>query len=559
MQQDALDAVLRSIPSHFRLVNVLLALLHCERWNIVWHPIRFRRRPGRQSTTRLSFFLKEFILLLGDILRWEFKSVWHEPSAGVPRLARVLLGIFAVYYILIFPLLSLMRIGFWGELEWLESVHMAQVHRILAGLPVYAEPSLDYTPVIYGPLYPYLSAAASLFTGEHYLILRLISLAAALGAQVLIWRLVARMTQSPEAAWVAAGLYAGSFAAVGYFTDLARVDSLALFFGLLYAGLIWDSREKQWGASLAVASAGMLAVLVKQTSLAPVMALSLWAFVKGGRQGRRTAVLTVTAVALSQFVLLWGSGGWAGYYLYALPLSHRILAGSVLLFLKNNLLPWFSAGFVLSLCAVRFLRKKGDEIAFFYALLLLAMTMSGLSALFKVGGAINNLIPFAAVLAIGAGIAMASVDRVRGWAAAGVLLLLLGFAGQLLYNPKSALVPAELQRLALVRAELFHRVGSPLFAPTDPYGPMISGKNDSAFWGAIIDTWMAPGEVGANLRRRLIDALKEKRFGAVVLKSTFFMMDQFPYPDLDNYYRRVESLPGMPPGWEKTHEVFVPR
>jgi glycosyltransferase involved in cell wall biosynthesis len=559
MNREALGAAVKSIPSHFRLANILLSLLHHENYEIIWRPIRFRQRSGRQVPVRAAFFMRESIRLFWDFLKWVPRSILEDPVAGFARLARILIGFLAGYYILVFPLLSLMRVGFFGEYDWLEGVHMAQVHRLLAGQLLYTAPSLEYTPVLYGPLYPYFATAVAFFTGESYTILRMISLVAALGSQILIWRLVVCITKSPEAAWVAAGLYAGSYAAAGYYFDGARVDSFALFFVLLHACLIWHSRNRDLWISLAAAIAGTLAVLAKQTSLAPILALSIWAFLAGGRQGRRTGVLTVTLVAVSQIVLVWISNGWFGYYLYKLPSSHAILLGNVIIFLKDSFLHWFCAGFLLSLWAIYLLIKKEKEEALFYAFFLLAMTVSSLAPRFKVGGWVNNLIPLAAVIAIGSGIAMGTAEKLRGWTAGIVLFLLLGFSCQLLYNPKLAFASGGLYRVAWIKTNLYQRVKGPVFAPCDPYWPVLEGKRDSAFWGAIIDTWMTPGEPGTSLKSQLVRAFEERKFSAVILKKHFTLSEYFPYSALEAQYRRIDSLPGFFFDWQSDYQVFVPR
>jgi dolichol-phosphate mannosyltransferase len=558
MNREALGAAVKSIPSHFRLANVLLSLLHQENCEIIWRPIRFRKRSGRQVPARAAFFMRESMRLFWDFLKWLPKSILEDPVAGIARLARILIGVLAAYYILIFPLLSLMRVGFYGEYDWMEGVHMAQVHRLLAGQPLYTAPSLEYTPVLYGPLYPYFATAVAFFAGESYTILRAISLAAALGSQILIWRLVACITKSPEAAWIATGLYAGSYAAVGYNFDGARVDSFALFFVLLHACLVWRSRNQGLWISLAAAIAGTLAVLAKQTSLAPVLALSLWAFIAGGRQGRRTGVLTGTLVAVSQIALVWISDGWFGYYLYKLPSSHAILQSNVIMFLKDSFFHWFCAGFLLSLWAIYLLIKKEKAKALFYAFFFVAMTVSSLAPRFKIGGWVNNLIPLAAVIAIGSGIAIGTADKSRRWAARIVLILLLGFTCQLLYNPKLAFASGSLHRVAWIKTNLFRRVKGPVFAPCDPYWPVLEGKRDSAFWGAIIDTWMTPGEPGASLKSQLMRAFEERKFNAVILKKHFILSEYFPYSALEVHYRRIDSLPGFFFDWERDYQVFVP-
>jgi hypothetical protein len=85
--------------------------------------------------------------------------------------------------------------------------------------------------------------------------------------------------------------------------------------------------------------------------------------------------------------------------------------------------------------------------------------------------------------------------------------------------------------------EFFQRLEAPVFAPPFPYIPLAAGKNPSAFWAAMYDVLIAPGEPGLRLREELRRALLEKRFRTIVLKERFFGQDQFPYDPLEASYK----------------------
>ena len=89
----------------------------------------------------------------------------------------------------------------------------------------------------------------------------------------------------------------------------------------------------------------------------------------------------------------------------------------------------------------------------------------------------------------------------------------------------------------------------------------LAGKKEWAFWGAIYDVWLAPGEPGEKLKEEIRKAFEERKFRTVVLRKKFFMQDQFPYAQLEEYYRPATHLEGTPSGWEEdlSATVFVPK
>jgi hypothetical protein len=76
--------------------------------------------------------------------------------------------------------IALARLGYPFPLEVLESNSFIEVHRILAGQPLYAAPTVSYVPDGYPPLYFAVSATAASVLGQSYLALRLVSLASSL-------------------------------------------------------------------------------------------------------------------------------------------------------------------------------------------------------------------------------------------------------------------------------------------------------------------------------------------------------------------------------------------
>src|SRR5262245_23645131 len=127
------------------------------------------------------------------------------------RVTSILLSL-AVLWLAMEPLsrfvrLSLARVRYPYELEWMEGGIVPPIQVVRAGGPLYREPSLDFTPFIYAPAYYYVCALTSLVTGVGYFAPRLVSLLSILGCFALIGYWVRRETGSFVAGVAAAGLF----------------------------------------------------------------------------------------------------------------------------------------------------------------------------------------------------------------------------------------------------------------------------------------------------------------------------------------------------------------
>jgi 4-amino-4-deoxy-L-arabinose transferase-like glycosyltransferase len=149
--------------------------------------------------------------------------------------ARRLMLIFPLVYLAFFVVTSVLRIGFPYQLSWLEGAMADHARWILQGNQLYGPPGVDFTPILYPPLYSYVSAFFMKIFGAHILIPRLVSLVSSLLVLVLIWRLVKYETGSNFYALVGAGFYASFYPFVRCYFDMVRVDALFVF--LMFLGV----------------------------------------------------------------------------------------------------------------------------------------------------------------------------------------------------------------------------------------------------------------------------------------------------------------------------------
>jgi len=190
-------------------------------------------------------------------------------------LLKYLLFTIAAYYVLIFLVVVFFRLGFPFELEWMEGAAVDHVLKILAGENIYVEPSLKFTPFIYPPLYFYIAALVTKFTGTGFLALRIVALLFSGLSFYLIFLIVKKETRSFFYGFLAVSFFIATYPLTGAWLDIGRIDTLFLFFLLLtfYLVKFKVSKKSYILAGLVIA----LAMFSKQSSL--VMALILVAYV----------------------------------------------------------------------------------------------------------------------------------------------------------------------------------------------------------------------------------------------------------------------------------------
>ena len=460
--------------------------------------------------------------------------------------------------------IALARLTYPFTLEVLESNSLVEVHRILAGQPLYAAPTVSYVPDGYPPAYFGLSAAVAGVLGQSYLALRLVSLVSSLACFALLARLVQRETGSAGAGIAGAGVLAATYFATGTWFDVGRVDSL--FLALSVAGLYaarWMCRTRgAVGAGLLLAAA----FGTKQTGLAEGVAV-LAALAAGPR--RRLAL----PAALSYGAVLGGSTlalglashGWYVYYVFEQmsghPLGHAAIAG----FWASYLLPTLG----LAGCAALLGARRAPLVLLAGCA---ALVVEGYAALVHAGGNVNDLLPAYLAVALLAGLAMGGrpglmlggrVDRLAQawsakrppgqagrWAAAAasglVVAQLAGLAGG--FRPDRAIPPSADRAVGLRLMAGVRALGGTVAIPADPGLALMAGLPEVEDQIAAADVLRASDRTAvAIFTGSVARAVAARRFTAII---TELPKDLRGFPaDLPRYYRRCPPMPpaGLPP------------
>lgn len=387
------------------------------------------------------------------------------------------------------------RIGYLYELEWMEGAMLHPVVRLLHGLPLYGDPTLDFVPALYMPLYYYASALSALVFGENLFALRIVSVAAALLTHWLIYLIVRRITASLPAALLGMALFAWTYPHTAFWFDVARVDSLwtcLLASGFYAVLLLREQPTRQRMVWLVVAF--LAAFMAKQSTLflLPFLLLAVWCW-----SGLRIACGVGLAAGLGSILLAallqWAHGGHFFFYVFEMAGSHGVtLAG----FRRFGLDLQFSVS-VLLLAALLYpwldsadWRTRGGWLALLAGFLFLSMLSRAYAGAF-----FNVLMPLHFCLSVFAALAYyrlaertVTVGKPLTWVA--TLLLLVLMAGQMVhgrYDPAAQLPSVNSRQSYEDLLQRIHAVDGPVCVASHGYLAWLTGKDFCAHNTQVTD------------------------------------------------------------------------
>ncbi len=217
------------------------------------------------------------------------------------------------------------RIGFALELEWMEGGSLHQALRLQQGLAIYPEPSAQFVPFLYTPLYPALLAALGMVLPLDFVLARAVSIAAVVAIGLGLWRLVAQEGKPRAHSAAAVGLWCSGYVLSFRWYDVARADSL--FLALLLWGLVLLRGAR--GRPRRAVLAGVLvaaAFWTKQTAAVFVLASGVAGLVVAPREllwfASTIAVIDGGGVLVGQRL----TGGMLWVYIYEMHQAHAFNA-----------------------------------------------------------------------------------------------------------------------------------------------------------------------------------------------------------------------------------------
>ncbi|WAS93473.1 hypothetical protein [Nannocystis punicea] len=245
-------------------------------------------------------------------------------SVWVGRLRGLVVAL-AIAWAVVMVVVFASRIGFPLELEWMEGGSLHTALRLQQGQSIYPEPSAEFVPFLYTPLYPAVLAVLGWVLPLGYVLGRAVSIAAVGAVAAGLWRLV-RFEGKPRAhAAAAVGLFLSGYVFTFRWYDVARADSF--FLALLLWGLIL--LRESGGRVRRVIAAGTLVAAsfwAKQTAAVFVLASGVGGLIVAPRlvwiYAATIAAIDGGGVLLGQ----WLTEGRLWTYIYKLHQSHAFNA-----------------------------------------------------------------------------------------------------------------------------------------------------------------------------------------------------------------------------------------
>jgi hypothetical protein len=466
--------------------------------------------------------------------------------ARTEQCLRLALLAIAVLYLGLYLGIALSRIAYPFELEWMEGASVDTVSRVLNGQPIYTAPTVEYIAPIYGPVYFYISAFASLIFGSGFFPLRLVSLLASLGCFALIYGFIKRETGDRFAALLGAGLFVATFDAMGSWFDLARVDSLFLFFLLLGLYLVKFHPSPRGFITAGIVLS--LSLLTKQTALVVIGFVTVYCLLS--HRLKTIWLLATMALVVGASTLLYDSAtdGWYSYFVVGMAEEQGIVGRAFVDFWKHDLAILGLAALQLVVVIYRQLAEQAFIQARFYTLAAAGMIISSWLMRIHSGGWVNALFPAFAVLALAFGLGVAMVaalvrdlppDKRSPIVVALYLACLLQFLG-LLYDP-SPRIPDDVDRQAgnALIDRLRNSEGDTLFFGHGYYAAMAGNPGYQFGWS--MNVLGGSGAPALALADSISDAIKQQRFGIIVADNATFLHEDFE--GVLNQYYQVEMLP----------------
>lgn len=458
------------------------------------------------------------------------------------RIGLISLLVLAGLFVLSFFYVSLMRINYPYELEWMEGGILQEIEQILSGGKLYVEPSLTFIPYIYGPVYFHVAAVFSYLFGENIFSMRLVSFLATIGIFVLLFLTIKKETNNHKAAFLTVGLFTATYSLSGYWFDLARVDMLFMF--LLLAG-IYCVRffENKWmwilGSTLLV-----LSIFTKQTSMFVVGAFLLALFIKNKKKGIIAGALTGLLGAIGIIVMNVVYGKWYIYYLFELPKHHELQPRMSVNFWIGDIGILFVL-FGLVVHVLWKMKKEKNEDFIHYLFLFVSMFFISWSSRVHSGGYVNVVIPAYYILALVGGYTIHYAKHhvtIRPFTIYGLLIFQFLF---LMFNPMRPFKPWEhipntnqTKNIQTIKKEIDKTKGN-IFAPSFSY--LTENKQVQAM--ALVDIYRAKGNVEKKqiLEKELQQNIKKQKYQKLILTSGDMKWIEVIVPELNHYYQRTEK------------------
>ena len=321
------------------------------------------------------------------------------------KILRFFIIIGSVLFIITFIIMSIIRMSYPFELEWMEGGSVEHTQRVMNGDGIYVEPGIEFIPYIYTPFYYYISAMFCGIFGVGLFPLRLVSTLSALLTGIFIFLLLKKETDDLFSSIISTGLFFGFYVIGGAWYDLARVDSL---FILLFIISIYLLRQKKnnWYYILSAVFA-FLSYFTKQSTLLFALFIMIYLILYERKGFWIYSLIFVGLVLVSTIIFNYSTSGWYYFWNYELPAAHRWNIEFTILFFTRDIFE--HTGIAVSFAFIYFFINFSNQKSFlsknnntyaFYLFVCIGMFAGSYFSRLHYGGFLNVIIPAYTILSI---------------------------------------------------------------------------------------------------------------------------------------------------------------
>jgi len=250
-----------------------------------------------------------------------------------------------------------------------------------------------------------------------------------------------------------------------------------------------------------------------------------------------------TTIGISTLFLDYIHDGWYTYYIFRLPRQHSPLGSMFVYFWMEDLMrPLYVASVISAFYIVVEFWKGNKKGALFYLTLAISMVGASLAGRLNPGGYNNVLFPAYATISILFGLGMHKAFDFIERASKGpkplmricfYLVCIIQFAA-LVYDPFSQIPTREDLEAGEQLVNTIQEIEGDVYIPFHTYLPVLTGKKGFAHQTAIAELQAIFGgteqEAGTKLFDELRQAIRDKRFGAIILDSEWLQNE------IEGYY-----------------------
>ncbi len=439
-----------------------------------------------------------------------------------------------------FAYVSLSRIGYPFELEWMEGGSVDHLERVMEGKEIYTPPSIEFIPYIYTPLYYYAAVPIASVTGISLLPLRIVSLLSTFALFGVIFLYVKKETNSSYYGILAAGLFAAVFRVGGAWFDLARVDMLHILLLLLAIYIL--RFHKSSGYYLLAAVIAGLSFLTKQTAAIIFAPVGIYLLLKERRISWWFNITFALIVIITTAYYTISTDGWYYFWNFTLPAAHHWNKKYLILFWTFDLIKPLAISILFSIVFLVSVRKKNKTNFLFYISLITGIVISSWLSRLHYGGYANVLLPVYLIITLFGIIGFKHLSSFFTESKEKKYLLLFASLAILFqfitlnYSPRNQIPTAEDEKAGWALVSKIKSFKGDVYLYSNTYPARLAGKKVYTHSLLIRDLIESNTKYTKQMKTEFYGALKNHKFDAVIDYA------QIDFSPLRKYYRGKEPV-----------------